>query len=203
MTVPERQTDRKRAAILQAAIAEFRRNGFAATSMDQIAATAGVSKRTVYNHFPGKEDLFEAILLQLWQSATTEQHLLYQRGLALSEQLRPFLQSKLHMFGDLDFIDLVRVAVAATIHTPERARDIVDRLRGHETAIVSWLRAAQADQQLRAGDPVLMADMLLGQLKSLAFWPQVAMGQAALDVVQQEQVLSLTLGLFLAYYQSS
>ncbi|MEB0140029.1 MULTISPECIES: TetR/AcrR family transcriptional regulator [unclassified Undibacterium] len=203
MTVPERQTDRKRAAILQAAIAEFRRNGFAATSMDQIAATAGVSKRTVYNHFPGKEDLFEAILLQLWHSATTEQHLLYQHGVALSEQLRPFLQSKLHMFGDLDFLDLVRVAVAATIHTPERARDIVDRLRGSETAIVSWLRAAQADQQLRAADPVLMADMLLGQLKSLAFWPQVAMGQAALDAVQQEQVLSVTLGLFLAYYQSS
>ncbi|MFJ2682098.1 TetR/AcrR family transcriptional regulator, partial [Pseudomonas sivasensis] len=31
-------------------IAEFRDNGFEVTSMDKIAATAGVSKRTVYNH---------------------------------------------------------------------------------------------------------------------------------------------------------
>ena len=49
MTAPQRLTDRKREAIIQAAIAEFRANGFDITSMDKIAATAGVSKRTVYN----------------------------------------------------------------------------------------------------------------------------------------------------------
>ena len=47
---------------MQAAIDEFRGNGFEATSMDRIAATAGVSKRTVYNHFPSKEALFAEIL---------------------------------------------------------------------------------------------------------------------------------------------
>lgn len=54
MTAPQRLTDRKREAIIQAAIAEFRANGFEITSMDKIAATAGVSKRTVYNHFLAK-----------------------------------------------------------------------------------------------------------------------------------------------------
>ncbi len=47
MTAPQRLTDRKRQAIVAAAIAEFRDNGFEVTSMDKIAATAGVSKRTV------------------------------------------------------------------------------------------------------------------------------------------------------------
>ena len=49
---PTRLTDRKRAAILEAAVAEFRQSGYETTSMDRIAAQAGVSKRTVYNHFP-------------------------------------------------------------------------------------------------------------------------------------------------------
>ena len=54
---PARLTDRKRAAILEAAVAEFRESGYEATSMDRIAASAGVSKRTVYNHFPTRDAL--------------------------------------------------------------------------------------------------------------------------------------------------
>src|SRR5471030_2046299 len=66
---PLRLTGRKRQAIVDAAIAEFRAFGFEATSMDKIAATAGVSKRTVYNHFPSKDELFTHILLELWESS--------------------------------------------------------------------------------------------------------------------------------------
>ncbi|MET0288121.1 MAG: TetR/AcrR family transcriptional regulator [Pseudoxanthomonas sp.] len=52
----------KRSAILEAAKMLFLRDGFAGTSMDQIAAEAGVSKLTVYSHFGDKEHLFtEAI----------------------------------------------------------------------------------------------------------------------------------------------
>ncbi len=48
----------KRAAILDAAKRLFAREGFGGTSMDQIAAEAGVSKLTVYSHFGDKEALF-------------------------------------------------------------------------------------------------------------------------------------------------
>ena len=50
----------KRAAILDAAKQMFTRQGFEGTSMDQIAAAAGVSKLTVYSHFGDKEALFGA-----------------------------------------------------------------------------------------------------------------------------------------------
>ncbi|RDZ26191.1 TetR/AcrR family transcriptional regulator [Lysobacter silvisoli] len=50
----------KRAAILEAATRMFIRLGYDATSMDQIAAEAGVSKLTVYSHFGDKEALFLA-----------------------------------------------------------------------------------------------------------------------------------------------
>ena len=50
----------KRAAILEAAKQIFVTQGYEGTSMDQIAAAAGVSKLTVYSHFGDKEALFAA-----------------------------------------------------------------------------------------------------------------------------------------------
>ncbi|MGY3041177.1 TetR/AcrR family transcriptional repressor of mexJK operon [Rhodanobacter sp. TND4EL1] len=52
----------KRAAILVAAKALFIRNAFAGTSMDAIAADAGVSKLTVYSHFGDKDNLFREVI---------------------------------------------------------------------------------------------------------------------------------------------
>lgn len=69
MTAPMRLTDQKRESIVQAAIAEFGDRGFEVTSMDRIAARAEVSKRTVYNHFPSKEELFAEMLQRLWSCA--------------------------------------------------------------------------------------------------------------------------------------
>ena len=50
----------KRAAILNVAKRLFTTQGFDGTSMDAIAAAAGVSKLTVYSHFQDKERLFAA-----------------------------------------------------------------------------------------------------------------------------------------------
>jgi TetR/AcrR family transcriptional repressor of mexJK operon len=52
----------KRAAILEAARQMFTRQGFDGTSMDQIAALAGVSKLTIYSHFGDKDALFVAVV---------------------------------------------------------------------------------------------------------------------------------------------
>src|SRR5574337_1310850 len=58
-TGPGRPKDlEKRAAILEAAKRLFPQHGFEGTSMDAVAAEAGVSKLTVYSHFGGKEALF-------------------------------------------------------------------------------------------------------------------------------------------------
>ncbi len=51
-------SERKREEIQQAALTLFTRDGYERTSVDAIAAEAGVSKRTVYNHFGDKENLF-------------------------------------------------------------------------------------------------------------------------------------------------
>jgi AcrR family transcriptional regulator len=53
------------AAILTVAARVFARRGYAATTIDQIAAEAGVSKLVVYRHFNSKKELYEAILHQV------------------------------------------------------------------------------------------------------------------------------------------
>lgn len=59
--------DAKEAAIISAARKTFLERGFDAASMDAIALAAGVSKRTVYNRFRSKEDLFAAAILHTCQ----------------------------------------------------------------------------------------------------------------------------------------
>jgi TetR/AcrR family transcriptional regulator, mexJK operon transcriptional repressor len=49
--------------IMDAAATLFLRKGYAGTSMDEIAALAGVSKQTIYTHFTDKERLFSDLIL--------------------------------------------------------------------------------------------------------------------------------------------
>src|SRR5690348_16375108 len=48
--------------ILSAATRAFARSGYAATSLDDVAAEAGVSRVILYRHFESKSDLYRAVL---------------------------------------------------------------------------------------------------------------------------------------------
>ncbi|MET1026010.1 MAG: TetR/AcrR family transcriptional regulator [Dongiaceae bacterium] len=54
---------RKRTAIVQAALRAFLQTGYAESSVNRIAASAGVSIKTLYRHFDSKDDLFVAVML--------------------------------------------------------------------------------------------------------------------------------------------
>ncbi len=63
--LPARGHAAKRDRILSAALSVFCREGFAGASIDAIAAEAGVSRQTVYNHAGDKEGLFAAIVADI------------------------------------------------------------------------------------------------------------------------------------------
>ena len=54
--------EQRREQLLGTALRVFSDGGYHATSMDEIAAAAGVSKPVLYQHFPGKRDLFLALV---------------------------------------------------------------------------------------------------------------------------------------------
>jgi TetR/AcrR family transcriptional regulator of autoinduction and epiphytic fitness len=168
--------------------------------MDRIAATAGVSKRTVYNHFPSKEALFAQILQQLWESSLEGADPAYRGDRPLREQLLELVKQKLRLLNDENFVDLARVAIAAGIHSPELAKDMVARMGDREEGLTTWIRAAAADGKLKMSDPVFASMQLQGLIKGFAFWPQIGMGQPPLTAAQQTQVAESAVDMFLAYY---
>lgn len=195
-----RLTDRKRQAIVDAAIAEFREFGFEVANMDRIAARAQVSKRTVYNHFSGKDALFEAIVERLWASTKGEVELPYRADQPLREQLLALIGQKLEMMKDEQFINLARVLIAEAIHTPERAREMLARLGTKEEGLTVWVRAAVADGRLTAPDPVFAAAQLQALVKGFSFWPQITMGQPPLTDAEQRLVAASAADMFLRSY---
>ena len=200
MTLPTRLTDRKRDAIVQAAIVEFRANGFEATSVDKVAARAEVSKRTLYNHFPSKDELFAAILHILWETSASELQRAYEPARPVRDQLLELLQSKLAMLADDNFLALARVAIAAGLHSPERAQEMVARIGEKDGGMLDWMRAAQKHGALKAGDAAQAVKQLESLVKGVAFWPQVAMGQPRLTPAAQKKLAAATVDLFLSHY---
>ena len=197
---PTRLTDRKHAAILDAAVAEFRAAGFEATTMDRIAAVAGVSKRTVYNHFPSKDALFLRILEEMFARGVGGPDLAYRADRPLRAQLFELVEQKLRLLDDPHFVDLARVAIAAGLHSPELARQMLERLGDREEGITTWVRAAAADGRLKIDDPLFASHQLQSLVKGFAFWPQMSMGQPALDAAQQRQGAEGAVDMFLARY---
>ncbi|WP_456021010.1 TetR/AcrR family transcriptional regulator [Pseudomonas protegens] len=68
----ERQKEQRREVIAAAALELFKSNGFAATTLEQIAVQAGVSAPTVVNYFGGKQEILLALLKQPDEQAMRE-----------------------------------------------------------------------------------------------------------------------------------
>jgi TetR/AcrR family transcriptional repressor of mexJK operon len=60
--VTSKLNESKREQIINGARQVFLENGYAATSMERVAKTAGVSKGTLYNYFENKETLFVTLI---------------------------------------------------------------------------------------------------------------------------------------------
>jgi AcrR family transcriptional regulator len=62
----------RQAAIVRGAAVAFARSGYAATSMEEIAAASGITKLIVYRHFVSKETLYRAVLQQVFDRLAEE-----------------------------------------------------------------------------------------------------------------------------------
>mgnify|MGYP000538830545 CR=1 FL=1 len=191
---------RKKAAIVDAAIDMFQQNGFQGSSMDAIAAQAQVSKRTVYNHFPSKQELFEHIAQSVWETANQATKATFAPKEDIQPQLEALAMQELALVGDKSFLRLSRVLMAEFIHEPEMAQAIILRFGEEESSLTQWMQQAKHHSQLNIEDAEQAGAQFHSLIKAQAFWPQIMFGQESIPKPQHEQFAQQVCTMFLAVY---
>ena len=118
------RSEQKKQDVLHAAIQEFRMFGFAGASMDRIAELAGASKRTVYNHFVSKEQLFDLATTELWRSSKSAASVAFDPSQSAEQQLLTICRQCLAVYEQEDFIELARVVMARKAWSAKASGDM-------------------------------------------------------------------------------
>lgn len=194
-------SEQKRDAVLDAAMGEFKENGFQGTNMDRIAARAQVSKRTVYNHFESKERLFDTITHRLWRQGQQATEYEYQRDKPLAEQLTTIAEQEMHLLASSDYIRLSAALMTEYSRSPELAEKAQSWMTQSESGLKRWLAEAMADGRLRCEDAGIAATQFLSLIKAFAFWPQAIWHAPMPDAESQAGIIASAVSMFLQHYE--
>ena len=195
---PKRDTSQKRHEILDAAVREFQAVGYENTSMDRIAESAGASKRTVYNHFASKEQLFQAAFDRLKDELQELKSISYDPKRGLTEQLGDFVDAKRAAAENPAWLGLMKVATAVFIANPDMARETMARIAEEEDRLVTWLQDATADGRMSVENPTRVAQVFWAMVSGGFYWPSLYLGPVAGEeaVALKEEMVAL----FMARY---
>lgn len=174
------QPEDRRAAILNAAIEIFDARGFAAATMEEVAAAAGISKGSVYNYFNNKQDLFHQVFDNTVADVRTRVLELMAQPLPASQKLLAMVD---YYFQRLDQCKRVGRLVLECWATA--ARDV------REGELSEFLRRFYA-QGLELISSVLRKGVESGEFQ-LQFEPEVgaALIMGVLDGIQVQVVLEV------------
>jgi TetR/AcrR family transcriptional regulator, mexJK operon transcriptional repressor len=150
---------------MEAAMALFLRDGYRTTTMEHIAAVAGVSKPTVYKFFADKERLFTETILEAIERTGTE---LVDRAIALAEteqlerDLRRFARLLLSTLMQPALINRRRAVIAEANRLPDFGRTYYELTYTRNlSAIAGSLRTLSDRGLLAIDDPELAAEQFV------------------------------------------
>lgn len=153
------------ARLRQAAVEMFLEHGFDGTTMDEVAQAAGITKRTLYAHFPDKRTLFAnaitwAIERHPWHQPATGITLV-----DLEKGLREIARSTLELAHDPDVVRLVRMGMTESKRFPELATRIQSlTVIPFTDAVVALLNQHAAAGTVVVDDAEMAADQLLSMV---------------------------------------
>ena len=105
-----RDAAQTRRAILDAAIAEFAAHGLSGARVDEIAARTATTKRMIYYYFASKEQLFAAVLEELYGGMRDAEAALDLDALAPPDAMRKLVETTFdHHAAHPEFVRLVAV----------------------------------------------------------------------------------------------
>ena len=155
-----RKLDRRQ-AIVDAARASFLEHGYAGTSMSGLLKSLGGSKATLWSYFRSKEELFAAVIEDVSAAFRSElEDVLTSTG-QLETGLVEFCRSFMRKIASPDALATWRLVMAESGRFPEVGRIFHERAASHtQAALGAFLARHIASGELRAEDPLRMAEML-------------------------------------------
>lgn len=163
-TQPRPRRSKKRDAIVEAARSLFCSEGFPRTSMDAVAATAGVSKATLYAHFASKADLYREIVGNIANPYVRVSSEVLE--LPVEEGLRVLANRFLDLILCPEALTNYRVMIFQGTEFPEMVETF--KSAGPEpviAAVAEYFRHQNARGALRVPDPPLTAGLFLHMVK--------------------------------------
>ena len=162
-----------RDAIISAAERLFLKRGFAGVSMDELAEEAGVARRTLYNQFVSKDEIFREML----RRASTQLGSAFPPGIEtqgdVEDVLRLIARAVLDFQAPSEYIGLVRMTVADARQFPWIAAAFDSLLRPYLERFERYLFYLTSLGVLDCPHPLLAAQQFLGLLNEPILWPRV------------------------------
>ena len=188
------KSEAKTEAILQGAIAEFLKGGYAATSMDKIAKAAAVSKATVYSHFGDKENLFNAVIQDLVKDKfltvmdlDSAQSLEQDPKVVLSTMATKMLESAK---SDRFFLDFIRIIIGESGRFPELAQAYVRSVVKPTIEILT--KYFKSHPALELEDPEATVRIMMGSLIYFVMLQEMMHGEDIIPLKSDRLVNTLT-----------
>ena len=197
-TRKKRDTSAKRKAILEGAVQVFTKNGFEASGMDTIAEVAGVSKRTIYNHFASKEILFQEIVADFLKQRDEIKPIHYSSALSLEEQLKEFAKAELFLIDDPVRRGLSKLFTSVFLIDIDFSKKTRSQYHPH-SAFITWLNSAKEDGKLNFQSPELAARLFYGMVEGCLTYPGLFTDGESLKNI--EPLLNELIFAFLACYK--
>ncbi|WP_071515738.1 TetR/AcrR family transcriptional regulator [Geitlerinema sp. PCC 9228] len=180
----------KRQQILQGAIQIFLENGYEGTSMDRVAAAAGVSKNTIYSHFQDKKGLFVSLIEQV----TGERFQIVFGSVSLSGDPAIVLRQIAEKFFatimvDQEYIAFLRLIIGESGRFPELAQLFVRALPQKVIHILTRYLDAHPELELESSEATVR--IFVGSLMGFILTQEVLHGKDILPLQQEELIRTL------------
>lgn len=172
----KRDTSKKRHAILEAAGQAFQELGYENTSMDKIAEVAKASKRTVYNHFPSKDELFHAVIDKFAEETASLKEIIYNPDKNLKEQLSEFAEADIILTKNPKWLGLKKIFISVFIRDNDLARQMMTKYGTGQDQLVNWLVEAAQDGKMDVKDPQTAATIFKSMISGAFIWPVLFTG---------------------------
>jgi TetR/AcrR family transcriptional repressor of mexJK operon len=188
----------KRDAILEAAKALFSERGFSDTSMDAIAARAGVSKLTLYSHFGGKAELFQEAVRQKCSEYAPPELFDPHTRLPLRTRLLDIGKRFIDLVGSDEAIDLYRMMADDARRSGQLGR-LFYAVGPQQTLdrFAHLLAAADTAGELRVADPEHAAAHFFCLLKGVHHLRALVGAKSMPGAAQQRRHVEEVVDLFL------